>query len=138
MRLIVTDDAAVRRNGHLAVRKSIQRIDSLVARRAGKQVDDDAGMFGGVVIDFPDLDFAAFKCLDYRIDYRTSRLAIGYLGYREGLVVNLLALTLTAPPRSPSLYRLTSIMPPVTKSGYSTKSSPLRYATAASISSLKL
>ena len=54
------------------------------------------------------------------------------------LSFSIFALILTFPPRIPSQYLLTSIIPPVGKSGYNTKSSCFRWAIQASISSLKL
>lgn len=53
-------------------------------------------------------------------------------------ILSILARTFTAPPRSPSLYRDTSMNPPVWKSGYRLKLSPLRHAIAASHISPKL
>ena len=50
----------------------------------------------------------------------------------------ILARIFTEPPRSPSLYLLTSMYPPVWKSGYKANFSPFRYEMDASISSLKL
>ena len=51
---------------------------------------------------------------------------------------SIFALTLILPPRWPSLYLETSMLPPVGKSGYRWNSSPRRYAMAASHISQKL
>lgn len=76
-------------------------------------MDNDTGMLGSVVVNFANLDFTAFKRLDYRINYSPGSLTIWYLRNRKCLVINLLYLgtDLYSPTLSPSLYRLTSIIP---------------------------
>ena len=84
------------------------------------------------------LPFSLALIIDSLIDSEVVENGISVITSVRLSTFEMRARTFTAPPRKPSLYRLASIKPPVGKSGKSWKSSPLRCAIQAEISSLKL
>ena len=60
LRLLVLNHTAARRNAGFAVAERVERVDSLVARRARLECDDDFGCGGSVVFHLFDFDFTLF------------------------------------------------------------------------------
>ena len=89
VRLLVVDDAAVGRNGDLAVGESVKCIDGLVARHTRHQMDDNLGMVAGEVVETLDLDLALFDGFAYRLDERIGGFAKRNIGDAQRLLVNL-------------------------------------------------
>ena len=89
VRLLVVDDAAVWRDGDLAVGEGIKRIDGLVARNARHQMDDNLGMVAGEVVETLDLDLALFDGLSYRLNERIGGFAKRHIGDAQRLLVDL-------------------------------------------------
>ena len=89
VRLVVHDDARIRRYGDFAVGEGVQRVDRPVRRLVVADVDDDLDLIRSVVVDFLDLDFTLVVGFDDRFLDRLGRRAVGYLGDRERPLVDL-------------------------------------------------
>ena len=80
VRLLVPDDARVRGDRHLAVGEGVERVDGLVRRLVGRDLNDDFDLVGRIVVDLSDLDLALVVGLDDRILDRLGGRGIGNLG----------------------------------------------------------
>ena len=92
LRLVVHDDAGVRRDRNLAVCKRIKRIYGLVRRHIVRKMDHDLCLVSCKVINLLDLDLALFLCLEDRINDDMGCLAKWYLVDRQCILVYLLNL----------------------------------------------
>lgn len=118
-RFIVAYHAAVGRYAHFTIGKGVEGVDRFVRRSTGLQMYEYLGLCSGYIVDFPYFYFPFVVCFQYRVDDDRCCLAIRYFGNGESPLISFFdfARTLTEPPRSPSLYRATSMNPPVWKSG---------------------
>ena len=89
VRLVLPDDACVRRDRHLAVREGIERIDGLVRRFVGGHLDHDLHLVGRIVVHLADLDLSLVVGLDDRLLDRLGGRRIGDLRDGEGPLVDL-------------------------------------------------
>ena len=89
VRLLVPDDARVRGDRHLAVGEGVERVDGLVRRLVGRDLNDDFDLVGRIVVDLSDLDLALVVGLDDRILDRLGGRGIGYFGDGERAFVDL-------------------------------------------------
>ena len=89
MRLLLPDDAGVRRDRHLAVGEGVKRVDGLVGRLVGRDLNDDLHLVGRIVVDLADLDLALFVGLDDRLLDRLGGRRIGDLGDGQRALVDL-------------------------------------------------
>ena len=80
VRLLVPDDARVRGDRHLAVGEGVERVDGLVRRLVGRDLNDDFDLVGRIVVDLSDLDLALVVGLNDRILDRLGGRGIGNLG----------------------------------------------------------
>ena len=78
--LVVVDDAAVGRNAHLAIGEGIECIDGLVARHAGRQVDEDFHLFGSEILNLPNFDASLFGRFLDAFAEGVHRFSIGKFG----------------------------------------------------------
>ena len=92
LRLVIHDDAGVRRYGHFAVGECIQGIYRLVRRNIVREVDHDVGFAGGKVGYLLDLDLSLVLCLEYGLDKPVRRLPVRDFGDGESAFVYLLYL----------------------------------------------
>ena len=79
LRLLVHDDAGIRRNRNLAVREGIERIDGLVRRHVVREMNQDFHLVRGQVVNFLYLDLALVLCLEDGIDDNMGCFTIRYL-----------------------------------------------------------
>ena len=86
-RLVVDNNAAVRRDVYLAVAEGIKGIKGLVGRHSRGQVDEYLGFGGGVVFHLLGLYLAFLDSFEYRVDKRCGGLGVGNLADNERLVV---------------------------------------------------
>ena len=92
LRLVVHDHAGVRGYVALAVGEGVQGVDRLVRGHIVGKVDYDLHLVSGHVLDLLDLDLALLLGLDDRVLDDLGGLAVGNLGDRYGVLVNLLDL----------------------------------------------
>ena len=91
-RAFVVDDAAVGRNGDLAIGERIQGVDGFVARSSGCQVYQDFHLGGRVVVHLSDFYFSLFVGLEDAVYDGRGGLSERNLADGERLVVELLYL----------------------------------------------
>ena len=92
LRLMIDNDAGIRRNGHLAVCTCVQSVYGLVWRDVIGQVDHDVGLVCRKVVNLLDLDLALFLSLDNGIDDDMGGLAERNFGNCQCILVNFLDL----------------------------------------------
>ena len=77
--MLVDDDAGIGRDGDLTICEGIERVNGLVGRNARIQVNHDFALFGGVVVDFLNLDFAFIVALHDALNETSRSRSVGYL-----------------------------------------------------------
>ena len=90
--LLVVDDATVGRDGNLAIREGVKRIDGLVAARAGREVDNNFHVGRCHVLHLANLDFSLLAGADDAVNEGHNILAKGNFGDDQRLVVQFLNL----------------------------------------------
>ena len=88
VRLVVHNHARIRRDRHFAIRKSVQRVDSLVRRLVVAHMDDNLDPVRRIVVDLFDLDLALVIGLDDRLLDRFGRRAERNFGDRKRPLVD--------------------------------------------------
>ena len=86
-RRVGVDDTAVGRNAHFAIRKRIERIERLVARHAGGEMNENFDLLGREVLDLTNLDAPLIGRLLDAFAQRVHRFAVGQFGDRNGFAV---------------------------------------------------
>ena len=79
LRLVIHDHAGIRRDRHLAVCESIERVDGLVRRHIIRKMYHDLGCRSGQIVDLLDLDLSLLLGLENRLNDYVSRLSEWYL-----------------------------------------------------------
>ena len=90
LRLVVDNYAGIGRNGNLAVGKGVEGIYRLVRGHVVGQMDDDVGLVGGKVIDFPDLDLPFVLGFHYGVYHEPGGLPVRDFRDGYGVLVELL------------------------------------------------
>ena len=90
LRLVVYDDAGVRRDVALAVGEGVQGVDGLVRRNVVGQVDEDLHLVRRHVLDLLDLDLPLVLRFQDGVDQHVRRLPVGHLGDCDRVLVDLL------------------------------------------------
>ena len=86
-RLVVDNDARLRREADLAAREGIERIDHLVGRHALRQVDHYFDLGGRIVVHFLDLDFALLVGLQNAVNQYVGGDGVGQFGDDDALAL---------------------------------------------------
>ena len=89
---LVVDDAAVGRDGDLAIRECVKRIDGLVAARARREMDNDFHVGRCHILHFANLYFTLLAGADDAVNEGHDVLAEGNFGDDQRLVVQFLNL----------------------------------------------
>src|SRR5574344_1961012 len=84
---LVFNDTTVRRDIHLAVRKGIKRIESLVGRNTWRKMHENFNFRGSIVFHLTCFYLSLLNSLENGVDKRGCCFAIRYLAYDESLVV---------------------------------------------------
>ena len=90
LRLVLHDDAGVRRDVALAVRERVQSVDRLVRGHIVRKVDKNLDLFRGHILDLLDLDLAFVLGLQNRVDEDVGCLSVRDLGDGHRVLVDLL------------------------------------------------
>lgn len=89
LRLIVGDNTGVGRDAHLAIGEEVERVDGLIRRDAGGELDVELYILGGIIRYALDLDLAAVVSLQDAIDKRRRSDAVRDIADDKGLCVQL-------------------------------------------------
>ena len=69
---VFMDHTGQRRNGHFAISEGVERVDALVHRYTGGQMNEDLDLLCRIVFDLLDLDLPLVIGLEHRIDQTSS------------------------------------------------------------------
>ena len=88
-RLVLLDYAGIGRNGNLTVGKCVQCIDCNIGRNARLKFYQNFGIFGGVVVNFPDFYLVLLVGFQYGVDDSAGCLSVWNLLDCQGFLINL-------------------------------------------------
>ena len=85
--MLVDDDTSIGRNRYFTIGEGIERIDGLVGRDTGIQVNHDFALLGGVIVDFLDLDFTFVVTLHDAVDDAARGGSVWYLANNQSFLI---------------------------------------------------
>ena len=90
LRLLVDDDACIRRYGNLAIRECVESVNRFVRRDVVREMNQYLRLLGGEVLNLANLYLTLVLRLENRVDQEVGRLSVGDFCDGDGVLVDFL------------------------------------------------